>query len=195
MKEGRLALLRDLLPTKPPTHPLSPEMIIPVRCFTCGKVIGNKYETYAKLLGEDVDNGKAMDNLGLKRYCCRRMILTHVDLVDKVRGGGCAGGRAGGEWAGACGRVQAVECTLEDVWNREKRARYFIARVRTEEPELSWGDAGKPHQAAQRGRLEWRDRGALCGLRVAGLRWGGRLRGLQPAAAHGASAQRAAVPS
>ena len=25
-----------------------------------------------------------MDELGLKRYCCRRMILTHVDLIDKL---------------------------------------------------------------------------------------------------------------
>ncbi len=32
-------------------------MIIPVRCFTCGKVIGNKYESYAKLLVDDVDPG------------------------------------------------------------------------------------------------------------------------------------------
>jgi DNA-directed RNA polymerase I, II, and III subunit RPABC5 len=25
-----------------------------------------------------------MDSLGLKRYCCRRMVLTHVDLIDKL---------------------------------------------------------------------------------------------------------------
>jgi DNA-directed RNA polymerase subunit N (RpoN/RPB10) len=30
-------------------------MIIPVRCFTCGKVIGNKYETFTKALSEDVE--------------------------------------------------------------------------------------------------------------------------------------------
>lgn len=26
----------------------------------------------------------AMDELGLKRYCCRRMIMTHVDLIEKL---------------------------------------------------------------------------------------------------------------
>ncbi|CAE7251812.1 Rpb10 [Symbiodinium sp. KB8] len=57
-------------------------MIIPVRCFTCGKVIGNKYEKYMRMLDDDED--RAMDELGLKRYCCRRMILTHVDLIDQL---------------------------------------------------------------------------------------------------------------
>lgn len=61
------------------------KMLIPVRCFTCGKVVGNKYEAYARYLLEDaVDAGEAMDRLKLKRYCCRRMILTHVDLIEKL---------------------------------------------------------------------------------------------------------------
>eukprot|EP00906_Rhabdomonas_costata_P029315 RCo041388 len=59
-------------------------MIIPVRCFTCGKVIGNKYEQYLKLTQDDYMDGQALDALGLKRYCCRRMILTHVDLIEKL---------------------------------------------------------------------------------------------------------------
>ncbi|CAE6405541.1 unnamed protein product [Rhizoctonia solani] len=59
-------------------------MIIPVRCFTCGKVIGDKWEEYVKLLRDDVTEGDAMDQLGLKRYCCRRMVLTHVDLIEKL---------------------------------------------------------------------------------------------------------------
>jgi DNA-directed RNA polymerase I, II, and III subunit RPABC5 len=25
-----------------------------------------------------------LDELGLKRYCCRRMLLTHVDLIEKL---------------------------------------------------------------------------------------------------------------
>ena len=33
---------------------------------------------------DDVGPGEAMDRLGLKRYCCRRMVLTHVDLIDKL---------------------------------------------------------------------------------------------------------------
>ncbi|CAE6345987.1 unnamed protein product, partial [Rhizoctonia solani] len=58
--------------------------IIPVRCFTCGKVIGDKWEDYVRLLRDDVTEGDAMDQLGLKRYCCRRMVLTHVDLIEKL---------------------------------------------------------------------------------------------------------------
>ncbi|KAL5108326.1 DNA-directed RNA polymerase I II and III subunit RPABC5 [Taenia crassiceps] len=46
-------------------------MIIPIRCFTCGKVA-----EYAE--------GDALDTLGLRRYCCRRMILSHVDLIEKL---------------------------------------------------------------------------------------------------------------
>lgn len=89
-------------------------MLIPIRCYTCGKVTGNKWEAYQELVqtirkeaasGRDpgvVDNGefhiqggeipegkrtpegKAMDILGLKRYCCRRMLLTHVNIIDHI---------------------------------------------------------------------------------------------------------------
>ena len=59
-------------------------MIIPVRCFTCGKVIGNKYETYVQMLLEKEKPEAAMNKLGLKRYCCRRMVLPHVNLIDKL---------------------------------------------------------------------------------------------------------------
>ncbi|KAK9480301.1 DNA-directed RNA polymerase [Lipomyces japonicus] len=59
-------------------------MIIPVRCFSCGKVVGDKWETYLELLQHDNSEGEALDKLGLKRYCCRRMILTHVDLIEKL---------------------------------------------------------------------------------------------------------------
>lgn len=31
------------------------------------------------LIGSD-----ALDALGLKRYCCRRMLLSHVDLIEKL---------------------------------------------------------------------------------------------------------------
>ena len=60
-------------------------MIIPVRCFTCGKVIGNKYETYTRLLSQEVSEKDALDQLELRRYCCRRMVpitlLTHCFLI------------------------------------------------------------------------------------------------------------------
>lgn len=59
-------------------------MIIPVRCFSCGKVVGDKWETYLSYLEDDnMTEGDALDRLKLKRYCCRRMVLTHVDLIEK----------------------------------------------------------------------------------------------------------------
>ncbi|KAL2303486.1 hypothetical protein Nmel_008756, partial [Mimus melanotis] len=60
------------------------EMIIPVRCFTCGKIVGNKWEAYLGLLQAEYTEGDALDALGLKRYCCRRMLLAHVDLIEKL---------------------------------------------------------------------------------------------------------------
>jgi DNA-directed RNA polymerase subunit N (RpoN/RPB10) len=83
-------------------------MIIPVRCFTCGKVLAGKWRKYvelceeaettttggsargaaAELGGEDkphFDKGHkaaVLDAIGVDKMCCRRHILTHVDLVD-----------------------------------------------------------------------------------------------------------------
>ena len=59
-------------------------MIIPIRCYTCGKVTANKWETYQSMLEKGVKPQVALDKLGLKRYCCRRMLLTHVDIIDKI---------------------------------------------------------------------------------------------------------------
>jgi DNA-directed RNA polymerase subunit N (RpoN/RPB10) len=65
-------------------------MIIPVRCFSCNAVIGNKWERYKKLIKEKIEKGsenseaEAMDDLGVKRFCCRRMLLSHTDFIDKL---------------------------------------------------------------------------------------------------------------
>lgn len=60
-------------------------MIIPIRCFTCGKVIGNKWDEYLRLVQQYPDNKAAvLDQLGLKRFCCRRMLLGHVDLINRM---------------------------------------------------------------------------------------------------------------
>ncbi|KAF8390439.1 hypothetical protein HHK36_024965 [Tetracentron sinense] len=48
------------------------------------KVIGNKWDTYLDLLQADYTEGDALDALGLVRYCCRRMLMTHVDLIEKL---------------------------------------------------------------------------------------------------------------
>lgn len=76
-------------------------MIIPVKCFTCGEVLANKYRYYLEqtkkkkmakgiavddLLYLTKDNtektceGEVLDELKLKKMCCRRHMLTHVDI-------------------------------------------------------------------------------------------------------------------
>ena len=81
-------------------------MIIPVRCFSCNNVIGSKYKKYLELSRKHSDlNGAKMDilpanpdidkqmgtskdelflQLGIKRYCCRRHLISHVDLINKI---------------------------------------------------------------------------------------------------------------
>ncbi len=59
-------------------------MIIPVRCFTCGSIIGDKYEKFLRMVEEGMDPKDALDKLGVKRYCCRRMLLSHVDIIDDI---------------------------------------------------------------------------------------------------------------
>lgn len=77
-------------------------MIIPVKCFTCGKVLGDTYLYYIKEVtkeklkkGDKVDEviylteknakktaeAKILDKLGYNKLCCRRHMLTHVDIV------------------------------------------------------------------------------------------------------------------
>ena len=81
-------------------------MIIPVKCFTCGMVIANKYRYYCEQVrkkklakrgnGETINidkvlyltkeftdktpEGEVLDDLGLTKMCCRRHMLTHVDI-------------------------------------------------------------------------------------------------------------------
>ncbi|MEL9998569.1 MAG: DNA-directed RNA polymerase subunit N [Thermoplasmata archaeon] len=69
-------------------------MIIPVRCFSCGRVIATDYlkfrEEVEKIKTNEHRNPtsdeitKIFDDLGVKRYCCRRMIISHIDLIDEV---------------------------------------------------------------------------------------------------------------
>jgi DNA-directed RNA polymerase subunit N len=59
-------------------------MMPPVRCFTCGAVVGDKFEEYAEKIAAGKKPGAVLDEIGLKRYCCRRMLLTHLDIIDEV---------------------------------------------------------------------------------------------------------------
>ena len=75
-------------------------MIIPIKCFTCGMVLANKYEYYCKevrklklskgtkeetlyftkLNNKKTEEGHVLDEMGLTKLCCRRSMLTHVDI-------------------------------------------------------------------------------------------------------------------
>jgi len=81
-------------------------MIIPIKCFTCGMVLADKYRYYTesvrmkkmaqrssttevdfnkivyltKEFNEKTPEGEVMDQLGLNKMCCRRHMLTHVDI-------------------------------------------------------------------------------------------------------------------
>ena len=76
-------------------------MLIPIKCFTCGKVLADKYRYYeqevrkmkaskdmqvdtviylTKSNRDKTPEGEVLDKLGLKRMCCRRHLLTHVDI-------------------------------------------------------------------------------------------------------------------
>lgn len=59
-------------------------MMIPVRCFTCGGVIAHRYDEYARKVKEGENPEKVLDKMGFKRYCCRRMFLSHVNSIDEV---------------------------------------------------------------------------------------------------------------
>lgn len=76
-------------------------MIIPIKCFTCGLVMADKYRYYCeevrklkisnnistdkvqyftKEFNEKSAEGKVLDEMGLTKICCRRHMLTHVDI-------------------------------------------------------------------------------------------------------------------
>ena len=76
-------------------------MIIPIKCFTCGSVLADKYRYYQDEVrkikiqkGQDIEKvvyltkdriektpeGIVLDGLGLTNVCCRRHMLTHVDI-------------------------------------------------------------------------------------------------------------------
>ncbi|MFH0711396.1 MAG: DNA-directed RNA polymerase subunit N [Candidatus Aenigmatarchaeota archaeon] len=59
-------------------------MIIPVRCFTCGKVVGHLFEDFKKRVQAGENGEKVLNDLGLKRYCCRQLFLGHVDLMKEI---------------------------------------------------------------------------------------------------------------
>ena len=57
-------------------------MIIPVRCFTCGKPIGHLWEEFKKRVSEGEDEKIVLDSLKVERYCCRKMFMGQVDSIE-----------------------------------------------------------------------------------------------------------------
>ena len=76
-------------------------MIIPIRCFTCGKVMADKIDFYDKELEklkvetkkntdpkyknfDNIHTKEILDKMGLTRYCCRRNMISNVDLMGII---------------------------------------------------------------------------------------------------------------
>jgi DNA-directed RNA polymerase subunit N len=59
-------------------------MQFPVRCMTCGKVIGDKWEEFQERTEDGEDKGEVLDDLNVEKYCCRTIFLTHVDAIEEV---------------------------------------------------------------------------------------------------------------
>jgi DNA-directed RNA polymerase subunit N len=59
-------------------------MQIPVRCFSCGKVIGDKWNEFEERTEDGEDKKEVLDDLGLEKYCCRTIFLTNVDTIEEV---------------------------------------------------------------------------------------------------------------
>ena len=84
-------------------------MIIPIRCFTCGKILGDKWGYFQKevlrkkmadktikdkmsvsIIDINADEvrktaeGEVMDEMGLTRYCCRMKMLGHINLIEDI---------------------------------------------------------------------------------------------------------------
>jgi DNA-directed RNA polymerase subunit N len=59
-------------------------MMVPIRCFSCGKQLAGLYEQFKQRVEKGEKAEKVMDDLGVRRYCCRRMLLSHTDLIDDI---------------------------------------------------------------------------------------------------------------
>jgi len=58
-------------------------LIIPVRCFSCGRLVGDKWEEFARRVKDGDEPRDVLDDLGMKRYCCRRMLISNVEVIDE----------------------------------------------------------------------------------------------------------------
>lgn len=80
-------------------------MLVPVRCFTCGKPLSHLWNTYQKEISSfnnnedmskeektltienkkiDTPENRAFAKLGINKYCCRSVILGTIDMTEKI---------------------------------------------------------------------------------------------------------------
>jgi len=59
-------------------------VLVPVRCFTCGNVVADKFDEYQNRVKSGEGPAKILDSLGIERYCCRRMMLTTLETIQQV---------------------------------------------------------------------------------------------------------------
>ncbi|HIC83939.1 MAG TPA: DNA-directed RNA polymerase subunit N [Nitrososphaerales archaeon] len=59
-------------------------MIIPVRCFSCGAVVADKLETLESRTSNGESPADILNDLGVTRYCCRRMLLSNSNVIDQI---------------------------------------------------------------------------------------------------------------
>jgi DNA-directed RNA polymerase subunit N len=59
-------------------------MMMPIRCFSCGKPLAQHWEEYKQRVEKGESPDKVMDDLGVERYCCRRMFVSNVEYIDDI---------------------------------------------------------------------------------------------------------------
>lgn len=59
-------------------------MAFPIRCFNCNKVIGKYEKKYNNLIESGLSQKETLDSIGMNRYCCRRMFLGHINIIDSL---------------------------------------------------------------------------------------------------------------
>ena len=59
-------------------------MFKPIRCFTCGALVAEKYTIFNERIREGAEPSEAMNSMKIDRYCCRRMLLSNIDTIDQT---------------------------------------------------------------------------------------------------------------
>jgi len=59
-------------------------MLIPIRCISCGKPIAHLWKQFKERVAKGEEAKKVLDDLGLERYCCRSVFISHEDYIDLV---------------------------------------------------------------------------------------------------------------